>query len=257
MEEYDELGAEAFLDRHGFGPSRDYVLIHEGRSYDSKAILGAAVGHATGTPATSEDFSGGKDGAAKVLKGLGFEVTGPAIRDADKVGLEESRTAWVKAAREELIETARRYHAVITPKELGARVQARSGISTAKPLHYWLGDILVRVGRECAARNEPLLSALCVTATGGVDEGYAETVEAVAGERPADPDVHAADQRLLCYHQYEAVGLPSDGGHRALTMQLSDSRARARKKYHAEKAVPLCPTCQMALPATGRCDSCD
>lgn len=257
LAEYDDLGADAFRDRYGFGPSREYVLLHEGRSYDSEAILGAALGHATGSPATADHFSEDRDGAAKALVDLGFEVTSPTGRDESEVGADESRAAWAEAAREVLVDTARCYHAVITAKELGAAVQERSGIRSSKPVYRWIGDVLGLVARECATRDEPLLSALCVTAAGSVADSYADVVLELTGERPADPDVHAADQRLLCYQQYDAVGLPDDGGHRALTTQLSEARARARKKYHAEKAVPLCPTCQMALPATGSCDNCD
>ena len=40
--EYDELGQEEFLARYGFGRARAYLLIIDGKGYDSKAILGAA-----------------------------------------------------------------------------------------------------------------------------------------------------------------------------------------------------------------------
>ena len=40
--EYDERGGENFLGVYGFGPSLEYWLVHEGRQYDSKAILGVA-----------------------------------------------------------------------------------------------------------------------------------------------------------------------------------------------------------------------
>lgn len=36
--EHDVLGREAFLSKYGFGEARSYVLVHEGREYDSKAI---------------------------------------------------------------------------------------------------------------------------------------------------------------------------------------------------------------------------
>ena len=274
MAEYDELGADAFLEQYGYGPARDYLLVHEGRSYDSKAILGVALKHVTGTPATSDEFSGGREGAAKVLTDLGFEVTGPEEstddaeesvaepeadqwQQASEVGLEASRAAWAEAAREELIEVAGRYHAVTTSKELAAAVQERSGIRTSQPPHYWIGDVLQRVARACAAKDEPLLSALCVNADGSVGEGYAEAVESITGTKPADLDDHAAIQRLEAHRLYDAADLPSHGGTKALTEQLSAARSRARKKFHSEKPANLCPTCQMALPATRICDNCD
>lgn len=59
---------------YGFGRARAYLLIIDGKAYDSKAILGVAYRHATGQPLGPEDFSGGAVGAACVLRSLGFEV---------------------------------------------------------------------------------------------------------------------------------------------------------------------------------------
>lgn len=74
IEEYDRLGQDQFLTEHGFGRATAYLLIHNGRSYDSKAILGVAYEFATGVPLVSREFSGGVHGAAGVLRKLGFEV---------------------------------------------------------------------------------------------------------------------------------------------------------------------------------------
>ncbi len=74
IREYDELGADEFLSKYGFDRSVDDILRERGKSYDSKAILGVAHRYATGTAATSEEFDGGKDGAAKVLTELGFRI---------------------------------------------------------------------------------------------------------------------------------------------------------------------------------------
>ncbi len=187
----------------------------------------------------------------------GLDEGGAQWREASELGTEVSHAAWAEAARDELIETAQRYHEVTTTKELAAAVQERSGIRTQQPNHYWIGQVLDRVTRDCAARDEPLLSALCVNASGSAGEGYADAVAELTGERPADLDDHAAGQRLECYRHWDAVGLPDHGGTKALTPRLSAARARARRKHHAEKAADVCPTCQMALPATGVCDSCD
>ena len=74
IKEYDRLGAKEFLQRYRFGRAVSYTLWHGGQEYDSKAILGVAYFFATDTPATSDEFAGGKDGAAKVLTDLGFDV---------------------------------------------------------------------------------------------------------------------------------------------------------------------------------------
>ena len=76
LEECDARGAEEFLRVYGFVPSPGYPLVHEGRSYDSKAILGVAHRFATGRLATADDFHGMHDAVA-LLRRRGFEVTEP------------------------------------------------------------------------------------------------------------------------------------------------------------------------------------
>ncbi|MFJ8746809.1 HNH endonuclease [Embleya sp. NPDC127516] len=71
IEECDDLGVEGFRAKYGFGPARQYVLVHEAEQYDSKAILNVAHLYATGVLG---GFSGGKDHAAARLRELGFVV---------------------------------------------------------------------------------------------------------------------------------------------------------------------------------------
>jgi 5-methylcytosine-specific restriction protein A len=73
--EYDRLGADEFLKRYGFVKAGPHLLAHQGRQYDSKAIVGAAHGYLPGRPALkAADFSGGSDAVAIVLRDHGFEV---------------------------------------------------------------------------------------------------------------------------------------------------------------------------------------
>lgn len=259
LAEYDELGADQFLHHYGFRPSRDYVLWHQGRSYDSKAVLGVAHGFATGTPARSGDFTS-KAGAAKVLRALEFEVAvtddleAPADgtwQEATDLGKDEARAAWADSAREVLLEAAARYHATVTYKHLAAQVQQRTGIRTPQLMQHWIGDVLGRVARDCAERGEPNLSSLCVNAQGSVGDGYP-----TGPDESGDLDDLAARDRLACYRHFEAGGLPDDGGVAALTAQVSAQRTRTRKAAHAARPVATCSTCHMALPATGVCDEC-
>lgn len=89
IEECDRLGSREFLQRYRFGRAHASTLWHRGREYDSKAILGVAYLHATGRAATSGEFSGGKDGAAKVLTELSFDV----VVDEDAAPTTKSRTS--------------------------------------------------------------------------------------------------------------------------------------------------------------------
>jgi hypothetical protein len=75
VQEYDQLGPDRFLSEHGFGPSRNYELVWEGRRYPHKAILGTAYELSTGQRLVPGDFEGGRSGAVAVLTKLGFTVT--------------------------------------------------------------------------------------------------------------------------------------------------------------------------------------
>lgn len=61
LAEYDELGQKPFLKRYGYGRATKYQLWHDGKSYDSKAIIGAAFGHLPShpPPLRFDEFSGG------------------------------------------------------------------------------------------------------------------------------------------------------------------------------------------------------
>jgi hypothetical protein len=155
MEEYDRIGDREFLRRYGFGRSRVYTVWSNGQEYDSKAILGAAYFHATGTPAGSGDFSGGEKGAAKVLEEKGFDV---AVNE-------------VEAAAEEL---------------------------------------------RAARRPVP---------------------------RPTTTSTRAPAKRA-----------PAAG---STATKATASRPKPRKTAAAAPVLKICPTCNMALPASGICDFCD
>lgn len=265
LEEFDRIGADEFLSRYGFDPQGEFDLIHNSSSYDSLAVLGVAHLRATGELAPPKDLEGGAEGAARVLVGLGFEVDGEpeaevdeseTTVDASEIGDDTARDAWAESAREVLIETAGKYHSVITSKELAVAVMSRSKITTKRPSHYWIGDVLSRVATESAKRGEALLSSLCVNADGSVGASYAPSVVAARGELSGDADDHAARERLECYRAFGAE-LPSGGGSWALTPRLSASRSRERRAAAAEKMPPLCPKCHTAVPSTGVCDYCD
>lgn len=89
---FDELGRDAFLRRHGFGPARRFWLVVDGKRYDSKAIAGVAWGfqHAGGTRwLRSADFSGGDATVRRKLEELGFSV----VTEGSTVGSQQPGAA--------------------------------------------------------------------------------------------------------------------------------------------------------------------
>ncbi len=197
--------------------------------------------------------------------------------EASAIGSEAARETWALAARMALEETARSYHGVISYRELATFVQERSRIRTRQQPQHWLGDVLWRTMERSHQDREPFLAALCVDSSGRVGPGYAGRVQHLRGAAPADPDAHAASERLDCYRHFGAE-LPEGGGvpgplpsaatprrtpaaPRAASSSRSSRtatrRAAPRRVTRAEVAPKICPTCYMALPASGVCDNCD
>lgn len=98
LDEYDQIGGEAFLARYGYGRSRSYFVVRDGRMYESKAIAGVAVGkqHPEHGSLKPDEFSGGEATVQKTLENLGFKVwrsdAVQAFRSAE--ALELIRKTW-------------------------------------------------------------------------------------------------------------------------------------------------------------------
>ncbi|WP_378099347.1 hypothetical protein [Cellulomonas sp. T2.31MG-18] len=76
LSEYDERGGAEFLRLYGFPPQDEYTVVHEGLSYDARAVLGVAHRLATGRLAPADEFHG-MDAAVALLRKRGFEVHEP------------------------------------------------------------------------------------------------------------------------------------------------------------------------------------
>ena len=79
IEEYDQRGGESFCAVYGFTPQSQWVIHHDGRSYDLPAVVGVAHRFATGRLATSDDIAGSLTLAASILRKRGFDVTEPGV----------------------------------------------------------------------------------------------------------------------------------------------------------------------------------
>lgn len=178
----------------------------------------------------------------------------PVDANGAKVSQADAIAAWSVLARNYLLMTARRYHSVITYKELAAKVQEASGIKTNQRLDYWIGSLLENVANEAKRRGEPPLTSLCVHQDGTIGPGYARAPKSVESDPEADVDRLAAHHRLLCYRAY-ADDLPSNGGIAALTPEVAARNARRLKAQAVTRRV--CPVHFVELSATGACGSCE
>jgi 5-methylcytosine-specific restriction protein A len=82
VDEFEALGQRDFLAKYGFRPARGYFLVHDGKHYDSKAIVGAAHGFQFDRPLAYDEFSGGEQTVATKLESLGFQVQRPLAKGA-------------------------------------------------------------------------------------------------------------------------------------------------------------------------------
>ncbi|MER6021194.1 HNH endonuclease [Streptomyces anulatus] len=74
LTEYDDLGQDKFLSKYGYRPATGYLLLHEERTYDSKAIAGVAHKFDQGRALRPDELIGGRSHAARWLARLGFTI---------------------------------------------------------------------------------------------------------------------------------------------------------------------------------------
>ncbi len=162
---------------------------------------------------------------------------------------------WARVARDVLVRTAATYHAVVRESDLAEELQSTTHIHTTRHHDQWLSKVLGPISVFCERVGEPNLAALVV---GSGD------------------DLVAARDRLECYRWAGAA--PADGGVPAQLPGTAPKRAAATRSAtrrapasspgsrapaakprvaKSDRPVSVCPSCFMALPATGICDNCD
>ncbi len=119
IKEYDDGGRRTFLHKYGFGEAREYELLHDGRRYDSKAIVGVAHRYATGVALRSGEFTGGVQSVVRLLERLGFEVV---QRSSDLTDLGDGR---LSASLERVLQAASAYSSTDTPAMTARTAAAR------------------------------------------------------------------------------------------------------------------------------------
>lgn len=91
LDEFDQIGRTAFLEKYKFGPAINYFIERDGKHYDSKAIYGAA--HQLQFPEdgaiSSHDFSGGAQAVVSPLKALGYQFAPDGGNDKEQVAQTE------------------------------------------------------------------------------------------------------------------------------------------------------------------------
>src|SRR4051812_3530907 len=179
--------------------------------------------------------------------------------DPEPVLQGEAEDAWAEEARQILTDVAGTYHRLIDRTDLAAEVQDASGVRTSKNPHYWLSRVLAQVAAVNAVKDEPPLTSLVVHRINGtVGDDYDEVLRLTGADAISDSNArekHAAAARMECY-RWAGATMPDGGGHPALSPRLDQRIVRERKRAREEAVPTVCPSCFMAVPATGVCDSC-
>jgi 5-methylcytosine-specific restriction protein B len=130
--EYDDLGRDAFLSKHGFGRATAYALVVDGREYDPKAIAGVAYGfdHPDEGTLKNTDFSGGLQ-LRSAYRPAGFDVV---LRTTPgETALQELLERFMTEYREARTEKFSGAHPVLTTlRSLEERI-AQSGPLLTRP----------------------------------------------------------------------------------------------------------------------------
>lgn len=190
--EFDREGRDETLRRHGFRRALDYIVVHEGREYDAKALYGIA--HAIEYPEEASLRTRGLQGGLEVnakFEDLGLEVVSRKARTEppDVSGVGTGGRVWlIRAGRDGRYEQLARGEGVclIGWSELGAipldetrealkqRIQDEWGESRPASLASQAGQIL-RFVHDVAIGDLvvlPLRSAPGHVAVGRVTGGY-------------------------------------------------------------------------------------
>ncbi len=94
IDEFDRLGRIEFLQLYGYGPSKHIFLMHNGRQYDAKAIVGVAHQYASNgaDPLPNRDFNSRND-AEPLLWKLGFDTVDKTLPPLET---EYQRQVWLR-----------------------------------------------------------------------------------------------------------------------------------------------------------------
>jgi len=183
----------------------------------------------------------------------------PTAAEPEAVEPAEAEEAWATQSTALLSTIAGRYQQLITHTDLAVKLQESTGLFTRTSPNSWMERVLAAAAAMNHEAGRPALTALVVHKTHGtVGEAYNEVLR-LTGQGPIEDQVrrekHAAEARMECYRWAEAK-MPDDGGHPALSPKFDMIVTRDRKKARAEAVPDVCPTCFMAIPPTGICDSC-
>lgn len=240
MDEYDQIGRDAFLAKYRFGPALRYFVTRHGNRYDSKAIYGAA--HRIQFPEDGDvdtnDFSGGEQVVQRPLEALGYEFAIDPPSEAVRPPEESGRPPTIRSEDLRLIISSRRHqyyreireeaHAAYLRvasalKALGERMRAalanpdKFEVRTTSGFHPQAGvrgrhpkDLWFSVSpRSNTSSLAAMPQAFMIVSTRGIEYGYGASVH------PNDLSNQDAKQAIRSAAPIVFASLPSSGSEEA------------------------------------------
>jgi 5-methylcytosine-specific restriction protein A len=140
--EYGRLGQDHFLSQYGFRPAHQYLLVHKGKFYDSKAIVGVAHGFLPGRrPLAAGDFSGGEATVGRLVRRLGFTVSvSSEMTSSDLVArISQLQVRWADGL-------PALYQPITLLWAFGRALRGEPRIADWKTTRLQVGDLLARYG---------------------------------------------------------------------------------------------------------------
>lgn len=247
--EYDQVGRDEFLKTYGFKPAKGYVLLVDGRAYDSKAIVGVAHKYLpSGRPLHPSEFSGGVEDAAGKLRALGFNVEGPED-DVDWSWEEHVLALDLYMASRASI-PGKSSKPILELSSFLNRLAERRGIPRSPKFRNANGVYMKLMNFR---RLDPDVQAAGRKGLVRGAKGEEAVWNAFAHDQAA-LSVAAAAIRLAVEDEAVALAEPDDAyeaDESAVVLKLHRSRERDRKLIERKKA--------QALAATGKltCEACD
>jgi len=162
------------------------------------------------------------------------------VRDARPMTWGDAMRAWAPIAQRVLYETSVSDRATITLEELAEIVQEESGVRTKEAVSTWITRLTDRV--TAADPDIPIPVPPAPTKARATRAAAPKRAKPATGATPT-----AAASSATITGSTPAV---------PATSAAPKATAAPKRPRGAEPEVTICPTCFMALPASGICDNC-
>jgi hypothetical protein len=256
MQEYDAVGQAAFLEKYGYAPARRFQLIHNGKSYESKAIAGVAFKYQFPDrgPLHHSEFSGGESSVVRLLEGLGFKVqksgkqgdpteTTITAEDVQLIRQSRSKSRYGDLSLDERSAYERIHRGLKglgsavrnSLKDGGYRLKLTSGFNLKSGVRGLLPkDLWFSVSNECNNAFEGMPQLFMIVSLRGIEYGFAASIH------PTDFTSRKIKQRFRAVAPEIFKALPLPGSAEAVALQsglASGGTWYFRKKTRLEPNV--------------------